>query len=238
VSGFARSSSAKRSYIGTSGFSYPEWRGEFYPPALKSVDYLAYYAKHFSATEINNTFYRLPSPGTVENWYSRVPEGFRFSVKLNQQITHRLRLQGSEEAMELFLEGLAGLIPKLGAVLVQLPPYFQKLPEVLERFLCAFSERVPLVLEFRHRSWFCDEIYDMLKRYRAVLAMVETDEQPAVLEKTAAFTYVRLRKSEYGAVDLQRWAAWMAAQSDPAFLFVKHGLQAPSIALKLRALLT
>jgi uncharacterized protein YecE (DUF72 family) len=232
-SGFEVGGAARRLHIGTSGYSYPEWRGVFYPPTLKSSEYLGFYSEYFSATEINNTFYRLPSPQIVERWSSQVPEGFRFSIKLNQQITHRQRLQGSEETMGIFLEGLAALRPKLGTVLVQLPPYFKKLPEALEHFLSVYSEKLPLVFEFRHSSWFCDEIFEMLKHHRAVLAAVETDEQPAVLEKTAPLNYVRLRKSRYEAAELEKWAGWMALQQDPRFVFVKHDLQAPSIALKL-----
>jgi uncharacterized protein YecE (DUF72 family) len=227
----------KRIHIGTSGYSYPEWRGLFYPSTLKGRDYLAYYSEHFSTTEINNTFYRLPSSDTVAGWHSQVPEAFRFSIKLNQQITHRQRLQGSEETMEIFLQGLAALRPKLGAVLVQLPPYFQKAPEVLDRFLCTHSGTLPLVFEFRHRSWYCDEIFEMLSRHQAALAAVETDEQPAVLERTASLSYARLRKTEYEAADLEKWAKWMAALSDTTFVYIKHGLKAPAIALKLKQML-
>src|SRR2546429_3775741 len=149
--------SSNRILVGTSGFSYEEWRGSFYPPELSSKKFLAYYAQHFPTTEINNTFYRIPTAKLTGGWYGEVPGSFLFTLKLSQKITHAKKLKDVDEEMEWFLAGAAGLKEKLGTFLVQLPPYFRKDFGLLEEFLSKFSSRARLAFEFRHRSWLADE---------------------------------------------------------------------------------
>ena len=132
-------------YVGTSGLSYKEWKGVFYPDKLPAKDYLSFYSQHFSTTEINNTFYRSPSEGTSAKWAEQVPENFRFTLKLNRKITHNKRLKDVEDEMEWFLKGAAALGKKLGTLLVQLPPYFREDTEVLEHFLEGCSQRLVIM---------------------------------------------------------------------------------------------
>src|SRR5690349_1986949 len=123
--------SANRILVGTSGFAYKEWKGSFYPEKLPAKKYLSYYAEHFSTTEINNTFYRMPTPKLCESWYDEVPEGFSFTLKVSQRITHFKRLKNVDDDMNFFLDSAANLKEKLGPILVQLPPNFKKNLEVL-----------------------------------------------------------------------------------------------------------
>ena len=139
-------------YVGTSGFSYSEWKRVFYPDKLPEEDYLNFYSQHLSTTEINNTFYRFPSETNTSGWAQKVPDSFRFSVKLNRRITHKKLLREVDEEMGWFLKGTEAPGPKLGCLLVQLPPYAQKSLPVLETFLRTYGQQHHLALEFRHAS--------------------------------------------------------------------------------------
>ena len=221
-------------YIGTSGFSYAEWKGVFYPDKLPAKDYLNFYSQHLSTTEINNTFYRFPSEATTSGWAQKVPESFRFSVKLNRRITHKKLLREVDEEMGWFLKGTEALGPKLGCILVQLPPYARKSLSVLETFLQTYSQQHHLALEFRHASWFSQDTYDLLREHGVSLVLVETDEQDAVMEITGSFVYIRLRKADYSDSDLARWAEWLSLQERDVFLYMKHDdKQAPLLARQL-----
>src|SRR6266481_1168491 len=147
--------------VGTSGFAYKEWKGTFYPPDLPAKKYLSYYATQFRTTEINNTFYRMPTAKLCEGWYAEVPEGFSFTLKLSQRITHFKRLKNIDDEMNFFLESAAGLKEKLGPILVQLPPNYKKDTEVLDAFLEKFAKQGRLAFEFRHESWFDDELFEL-----------------------------------------------------------------------------
>lgn len=221
-------------YIGTSGFSYSSWKGVFYPDKLPAKDYLNFYSQHLSTTEINNTFYRFPSEATTAGWAQKVPESFRFSVKLNRRITHKKLLREVDEEMGWFLKGTEALGPKLGCLLVQLPPYARKSLPVLEAFLQTYSQQHKLALEFRHDSWFSQDTYDLLGEHGASLVLVETDEQHAVMEITGNFVYIRLRRADYSDSDLARWAEWLSLQERDVFLYMKHDdKQAPLLAQQL-----
>ena len=221
-------------YIGTSGFSYPEWKGVFYPNSLPAKDYLNFYSQHLSTTEINNTFYRFPSEAMASGWAQKVPENFRFSVKLNRRITHNKLLREVDEEMGWFLKGAEALGPKLGCLLVQLPPHARKSLLVLETFLQTYSQKHRLALEFRHASWLSQDTYDLLGEHGASLVLVETDEQEAAMEVTGSFVYIRLRKAEYSDSDLARWAEWLSIREEDVFLYMKHDdKQAPILAQQL-----
>src|ERR1700752_3956829 len=137
-------------YVGTSGYSYKEWKGSFYPEKLAAKDKLPYYATRLSSVELNNTFYRLPQPEMVESWKSQVPDDFRFSVKASQRITHFKRLKDAEEPTQLLLENVSLLENRLGVILFQLPPNMKKDLDRLKSFLEALPESTPSAFEFRH----------------------------------------------------------------------------------------
>lgn len=223
-------------YIGTSGFSYPEWKGIFYPDDLSSKEYLRFYARHFTTTEINNTFYRSPSESTASGWCESVSEDFRFALKLNQKITHKKRLRGVEEEMTWFLKGAHALGSRLGTVLVQLPPYFRKDTAVFSDFVEQYSGSARLAFEFRHDSWFSEDILELLRRHEASLAVVESDERKAVREITAPFVYVRLRKSAYGEQEMEQWSSWIRSLQGEIFVYLKHDQEAPALARQLQSL--
>ncbi len=223
--------------IGTSGFSYPEWKGVFYPEDLPSKKYLSFYAGHFKTTEINNTFYRIPTYQLTESWYAEVPEDFSFTLKLSQAITHRKKLKNAEAEMERFLDGSTGLKKKLGTILVQLPPYFKKDTAVLETFLESYSQKARLAFEFRHETWYGKEIYEILKKHNCAFAVVEAEEQQPIREVTGSFIYMRLRRGDYNKKELKEWADWIRKQKVEVYCYLKHDEKAPVLAQQLIELL-
>jgi uncharacterized protein YecE (DUF72 family) len=226
----------RRILVGTSGFSYMEWRGEFYPPDLSPRKFLSYYAQHFATTEINNTFYRFPTPAVVGAWHAEVPAHFQFTLKVSQIITHRKKLKAVDSEMRRFLDGAAALKEKLATLLVQLPPFFRKDLATLEEFLDTFSSQARLSFEFRHPSWFCDDLYQLLRKHQCALAIVEKEEGEAgeaPREVTAPFIYMRLRKGEYSDAELMDWAKWIRQQTVDVFCYLKHDDEAPSLARRL-----
>ena len=225
-----------RLFLGTSGFSYKEWRGIFYPEDLPAKSYLSFYAKHFNTTEINNTFYRLPTPKLTQGWHDEVPNDFSFTLKLSQKITHIRRLKNVEVEMEVFLNAAAELKGKLGPILVQLPPNLKKNIEVLGQFLSQYAAGRKLAFEFRHESWFVAEVYGLLREHGAALGVVETEKSedaPTPLEVTGSFVYMRLRKGEYSTAELERWADWIRAQDKDVYCYMKHDAKAPVLAQNL-----
>lgn len=219
--------------VGTSGFAYKEWKGSFYPADLPVKKYLSYYAEHFPTTEINNTFYRMPTTKLCEGWYPEVPGNFSFTLKLSQRITHFKRLKNIDDEMNFFLESASALKEKLGPILVQLPPNFKKDLEVLDSFLTTFATRGKLAFEFRHDSWFADDVYELLRRYKTTLGVVEKeeDEGPETpREVTGSFVYMRLRKGDYSKDEMLDWARWIRSQHVPVYCYLKHDDRAPILA--------
>lgn len=209
-------------FIGTSGYSYPHWRGGFYPPGLSSREWLGFYAAVFNTVELNVTFYRLPRESVFENWYRVTPPGFIFTLKGSRVITHVKRLAAPEESIVLFFSRAALLREKLGAVLWQLPPAMEADRKRLEGF-CELLRQHPVarntrhVFEFRHHSWFVSEIYATLCRCGFALCTADMPRRPCVEEVTASFVYFRfhgherLYTSSYPAKALAKWAEKMAA---------------------------
>ena len=221
-------------YAGTSGFSYKEWKGIFYPEDLPQKEYLHYYSRQFNSTEINNTFYRFPSEKTTAQWASVVPSGFRFALKLNQRIPHRKKLVECDEEMGWFFHGANPLWSQLGCILVQLSPWFKQDLEVLKGFLGKFADKAPLALEFRHESWFDSATFDLLRDYQASLGVVESDKLEASREVTAPFIYLRLRKPEYTQGDIEAWAGWIREQKRDVYAYFKHATAAPLLVRRLK----
>jgi uncharacterized protein YecE (DUF72 family) len=222
---------------GTSGYSYPEWRGAFYPEKLAPAAMLAYYGGQLPAVEINNTFYRMPRGDVVETWARSVPESFRFAVKVSQRITHRKRLVDVEDDLDHLLAQLEPLGARLGPLLVQLPPNLPADLPRLERFLSHLAGRARAAFEFRHASWHGEAVLACLRERDAALVASESDEAPALFEATARFGYLRLRRREYAAGDLADWVARVRGCAwDEAYVFFKHELGGPALAAEFNAL--
>ncbi len=184
--------------VGTSGYSHAEWKGSFYPEKISQKKMLAYYAERFSTVEVNFTFRHLPSRQTVENWAKQVPESFRFILKAWQSITHFKRLQNAEKDTDDFLDAASALGERQGPILFQLPPSFQKDIPRLDAFLKHIAGRANAALEFRHASWFGDELFDCLRAHSAVLCVADGNDSPqADLIRTADWGYLRLSGDSY-----------------------------------------
>jgi uncharacterized protein YecE (DUF72 family) len=221
--------------IGTSGYSYKEWKGTFYPQGLKAGDMLAYYAQRLGTVEINNTFYRLPTKALLEHWSAQVPDGFRFVLKVAQKITHFKRLKGAEEETAYLLDAASVMGDKLGALLVQLPPNFSCDPVRLDAFLCLLPEHTRAALEVRHASWRTPVVLALLEKRGVALVASQTDEEPQPqLSRTAPWGYLRLRKSSYTPQELREWSRRIADNGwEEAFVFFKHEQIAPDLAQRL-----
>jgi uncharacterized protein YecE (DUF72 family) len=213
--------------VGTSGFAYKEWKGTFYPSDLKADDFLRFYAGRFLSVEINNTFYRMPTEKLLLQWAAQVPDGFSFVLKASQKITHRKRLKECGEELQYFLRTATVLGPKLGPTLFQLPPNFKKDLPRLQDFLTLIPHGWRAAFEFRHASWFDEEVFGLLRAHDAALVMAETDAEESKLAvpfvPTAGWGYLRLRRSAYDADALRACADRVrAAPWTDAFVFFKH----------------
>jgi len=213
-----------RIHAGTSGFSYDEWKGSFYPEDLPAGERLRHYGERLPAVEINNTFYRLPKTSVVEGWADQVPAGFRFALKASRRITHQKRLVEAESETEYLLRVTSTLGAKLGALLFQMPPYLRKDAPRLAAYLELLPAGTRAALEFRHGSWADAEVRDLLRARDCALVVVESDDQPdAELVATAGWGYLRLRRCDYTDAELAERAERIRAQGwDEAFVFFKH----------------
>jgi len=225
-------------FCGTSGYSYKEWKGSFYPEKIPASEMLGYYATKLNTVEINNTFYRMPKKENLEDWASQVPQGFRFILKASQKITHRKRLKDTAEEMEFLTANVLTLDEKLGALLFQLPPNLKKDTERLKAFLPLIPRAVPAAFEFRHESWLDEETFGLLRENNMALVIAETDDQPdADFIKTAPWTYLRLRRSAYSDAELHERVAKVKNQGwETAYIFFKHEDEGtgPALAKKFR----
>ena len=209
---------------GTSGFSYKEWKGSFYPEDLANADMLRYYAERLPTVEINNTFYHMPRASVVEHWAEQVPDGFTFVIKASQRITHRARLKDAEEPLAYLWETISKLGPHRGPILFQLPPFFKKDTARLEAFLAALPDGCRAVFEFRHASWRDEEVNEALRAAGAALCVADTEDEPEPeLVATADFGYLRLRRPGYEKNELEAWVERVLSQPwREAFVFFKH----------------
>ena len=213
-------------FSGTSGFAYPSWKPDFYPPKLAAKDFLKYYATRLNAVEVNYTFRQLPKSTTLENWVASTPDGFSFALKAHQRITHFNRL-AQTEFNELFFRAIDPLraARRLGPVLFQLPPNFKSDVPLLTAFLAALPEDIRCAFEFRNASWLTDDVYRLLEKHRVALCLAESErfEIPEVI--TAGFVYVRLRKEEYTSeerVEIAERVKRLLTDGRDVYCFFKH----------------
>lgn len=207
-----------RALIGTSGWQYKDWRGRFYPERLPQRDWLPHYAARFDTVEVNNTFYRLPPAETFARWAEQTPDDFVVVVKASRYLSHIKRLKDPADPVDLLMERARPLGPKLGPVLVQLPPNFGVDCDRLDETLSAFDRhRVRVAVEFRHESWFDDSVYDVLEHHDAALCLTDRLSKKGPVVTTADWTYLRLHEGTatphpcYGRGALEGWAQRLAA---------------------------
>jgi uncharacterized protein YecE (DUF72 family) len=211
-------------WVGTSGYSYKPWVGNFYPEDLPAKEMLRFYASRLPAVEINNTFYRLPKESVLRSWAEQVPDEFRFVLKASQRITHMKRLKDAASEVEYLFRVATALGSNQGAMLFQLPPNLQKDIERLKNFLSLLPSNIAVAFEFRHPSWFDDEVFTSLRERNCALCLAETEEsESSDLISTASWGYVRLRRPDYSHADLVNWQERIHSQSwDHAYVFFKH----------------
>lgn len=228
-----------RVLVGTSGYSYKEWKGPFYPGDLPAARFLGYYAERLPTVEINNTFYRMPTSKLVDGWASEAPERFTFALKAPQRITHIAKLQNAAEATDIFVKVATRLRARLGPLLFQLPPFLRKDVARLAAFLEAAPKGPRYAFEFRHASWFDEDTWATLRAHGASLCVAEGESLESPLVATADWGYVRMRKDAYPDSLIDEWAAKIRAQPwKEAFVYVKHDEgDAPSVAKRLAAAL-
>ena len=228
-------------YIGTSGYSYKEWKGIFYPEKISPKDMLRFYSERFGTVEINNTFYHMPTESVLTSWASQVPDDFIFAFKAPQAITHFKRLRNVESETEYLFRTLSVLGRKLGPVLFQFPKSFHADPALLKDFLVLLPRTMSFAFEFRSPSWLEEGIPDLLREKGCSLCITDSEENPtSEIISTATWGYLRLRRPDYTNADLSQWATNIASQKwEKAFLFFKHEDEArgPEMAVNFRELI-
>jgi uncharacterized protein YecE (DUF72 family) len=226
---------------GTSGYAFKEWKGPFYPEGLKDDAMLGFYAGRFSAVEINNTFYRMPKEHVLQGWASQVPEGFTFAIKASQRITHFARLKPESASAVEFLLGTTGSLgTRLGPILFQLPPNLKKDIDRLQAFLGTLPAGRRFTIEFRHPSWFEDDVFAALRERDIPLCIIEQPEFASPVVATASWGYARLHRFDYDGPALAAWADRIRSQAwSEAYVFFKHdegeGSGPPAVDAFLRA---
>ena len=213
-----------RLLAGTSGFAFKEWKGPFYPAELKDDAMLGYYAGRFPTVEINNTFYRLPRENVLLDWASQVPDAFTFAIKASQRITHFARLKpDAASATEFLLKNTSTLGARLGPILFQLPPNMKADVPRLRAFIATLPADRRYTIEFRHESWFDDEVYAALRERDIPLCVSEQPDFATPFVPTASWGYLRLHRFDYDAGMHSEWSKRIAAQGwSDAYVYFKH----------------
>ncbi|HEY2378713.1 MAG TPA: DUF72 domain-containing protein [Gemmatimonadaceae bacterium] len=213
-----------RLLAGTSGYAFKEWKGVFYPPEIGDDAWLRYYAGQFPTVEINNTFYRLPRQPVLQEWAAQVPEQFTFSIKASMRITHHARLKPEcASALDFLLHNTSVLGDRLGPILFQLPPNMEKDLQRLRGFLGLLPPNRRFTIEFRHESWFDNEVYAALREHDVAMCLNEQEDFACPIHATASWGYVRLHRLDYDAATLGRWASCIGGQGwSDAYVYFKH----------------
>lgn len=211
-------------WVGTSGFQYPEWKGKFYPEEIPAKQMLSYYSKRFNSTEINYSFRRIPAARTIAAWDAETPAEFKFSFKAPQRITHFSKFRDCGELVRIFEKAILPMGGKLGPILFQLPESFKADAALLTNFLPELSSDLRAAFEFRHESWFVDEVFETLRTHNAALCIAETEEFKTPFIATASFGYLRLRREDYKPAELKKHSDFVKSQTQwqEAFAYFKH----------------
>ncbi len=221
-------------YIGTSGWHYDDWRGRFYPEKLPKTRWLEFYARHFPTLEINNTFYRLPKESVFQKWHDASPDGFIFSVKVSRYITHVKRLKDCGDEVDKFMSRAIILKNKLGPLLYQLPPGLHRDDDILNSFLTALPPELKHVIEFRHQSWFTEDVYDILRQHNIGFCVFDMPKLTPPLIATADFAYIRFHGSDslysscYSDEALAGWAeriVELAEKLEAVYIYFNNDVQ-------------
>ncbi|HVD50547.1 MAG TPA: DUF72 domain-containing protein [Candidatus Udaeobacter sp.] len=216
-------------FVGTSGWSYTSWKPVFYPPEVKSRDFLRYYGTRLKTLEINYTFNHLPTPKNISAWREATPPEFLFALKASQQITHHRQLRDPAETLPLFFERARPLGDRLGPILFQTPPWLRRDDDRLAGFLASLPRDLRCALEVRDPSWYVDEVYELLRTAGVALVHAEGEKAPSPVETlgtTSSFAYARLRKREgYTEDDVNAWSERlhpMLAASKDVYVYFRH----------------
>ena len=229
-------------WIGTSGYNYPAWKGRFYPAKLPASEMLGYYASHFSAVEINATFYRWPTEKSLLDWARGTPEGFKFALKVPRRITHFAQLRNCADLVRTFATDTSVLGTKLGPCDFRLPETLERDVPLLEALLAELPATHQWVIEFRHPSWHTDDVFELLRQYGVALCVSESDALQTPITWTANFAYLRLRREAYDDGELQQWAEVIRRFEQTmgdAYVFFRHEdlAKGPAFATRLIAAL-
>jgi uncharacterized protein YecE (DUF72 family) len=218
-------------YAGTSGFSYSNWKGKFYPATLSGAKMLAYYAERLNGVELNGSFYRTPPESTLQKWASQVPAGFRFCMKANRGLTYSADAFDRVGLARILSERIAPLAEKLGPMLLQFPPVRQKNTQLLDSLLTAL--RWPVAAEFRHESWFDEETYEVLRAHGAALVVTDEEKWPrAPNVEVSSIAYFRLRRP-YAGASLRSWIDELKsalATHQEVHVYFRHDPRSPALA--------
>jgi uncharacterized protein YecE (DUF72 family) len=212
-------------WVGTSGYNYPEWKGSFYPTDLSSAKMLPYYAARFPTVEINYTFYRMPSEKLVAGWAAQTPAPYKLTLKAPRRITHDSRLRNAGPLVASFCDVAGTLGDKLGALLFQLPPNLKKDLALFDAFLEELPARATAAFEFRHPSWFDDDVLERLQKRNLALCVADSEKLSAPVRITADYAYFRLRDEGYTPDDIGAWADTIARETGrcrDVFVYFKH----------------
>ncbi len=214
-------------YAGTSGWSYPAWKPAFYPAKLPSARFLAHYATRLNSVEANVTFRRFATAKMQEGWIAATPPEFRFAIKAHQAITHVRRLREAADFTRSFLGSLQPVVEagRLGTVLFQLPPFLKRDDALLGDFLKVLPRTLRATFEFRHDSWFAEEVYSLLRAAGAALCAAESEKLAAPDVVTAGFAYYRMRKADYSPeerAELSRKVQLHLTAGRDVFVYFKH----------------
>ena len=212
-------------WIGTSGYNYPEWKGSFYPADLPAAKMLPYYAARFPTVEINYTFYRMPNEKLVSGWAGQTPSPYKLTLKASRRITHDNRLKNCGDLVRAFCAVAETLGDKLGAILFQLPPNLKKDFALFDAFLEELPPRVRAAFEFRHESWFDDDVFGRLANRNLALCVADSEKLSTPVRITADYAYFRLRDEGYQPDDVRRWADDIAEQTASCrdvYVYFKH----------------
>jgi uncharacterized protein YecE (DUF72 family) len=228
-------------YAGTSGYSYKEWKGIFYPAKISPKEMLRFYSERFGTVEINNTFYHMPVESVLAAWADQVPDDFVFALKAPQVITHLKRLKNVSQETEYLLRTVSALGRRLGPVLFQFPKTFHVNAQLLKDFLVLLPRTMSFAFEFRSPSWLDGEIHDLLREKGCSLCTTDSEENPSnEIISTATWGYLRLRRPDYTDADVSEWVERVLSQKwEKAFVFFKHEEEAkgPEMAIRFRELI-